>query len=252
MAVSLNRIASAIAMDRWEEIGENTNIWNPDQATTTVNIDPLYIVCSQLRKVPIMPSEELFTILQTILDNQDAIDRWDTDITPEDMMLAKQIRQHFRNKLMMRRLKDQKISGFMQTVDTILDNDQSYNTEMIPVLIKLPGFYEEDIKTSEIFSKAVNPKKINKMRVVNVDEDLFSIGSVTRDSRTQKIETFYFLNRNKTLFAASCKSNSVESRAWHYICGKQKIHVTGTARKAAKPGQEVYYFELQRDIQIKD
>ena len=252
MAVSLNRIASAIAMDRWEEIGENTNIWNPEEESTDIRIDPLYIVCSQLRINPNIDPTELYNILNRIRTNDDVMENHQGLVNADDMILAKEIRTHFRNKITMRTLKGLPTSGFMQTVQSILDDDKSCNQEMIPVLVKLPAFYKEDIETSAIFKHATNPKKIKKMHRIEIDTELFPLGSVERDSRMQKVETFYFINAKKTLFGVNAKKNSVDAKAWKYLLQKDKISVKGTARRTPKPGQEVYYFELQPDIEIKD
>lgn len=253
MTVSLNRIASAIAMDNWEEIGENTNIWNPEEETTDILIDPLYIVCSQLRQNPDISSSDLYQYLKSILDNSDEnLSMYTAHITPEDMMLAKEIRNHFRNKLMFRRLKDQPISGFMKIVDKIIENDQSYNQEMIPILTKLPGFFNEDMETSAIFKQAQNPKKWKKMSKVDFDTDFTFVGTVDRDSRARKIQAFYFLNPERTLFAINSKKDSVDCKAWAYIASKPSIHMKGTARRCAKPGQEIYYWEIESNVEIAD
>lgn len=252
MAVSLNRIASAIAMDRWEEIGENTNIWNPEEETTDISIDPLYVVCSEIRNNVDTDSMSLYNTMKKLSDDPAELEKMQIEITPEDMMIAKEIRTHFRNKLTMRTLKGLHISGFMQTVQQILDNDKSFNQEMIPVLVKLPLFYQEDIETTAIFKHAENPKKIKKMTRIEIDTELFPLGSVERDSRMQKIETFYFIDNKKMLFGVNAKKNSVDAKAWKYLLGKDKIRVSGTARRTPKPGQEVFYFELQADIEIKD
>jgi hypothetical protein len=126
MPASLNRIASAIAMDRWEEIGENTNIWNPEEEPSDIACDPLYIVCSQRR---LTPDIDLQDVLRSFVRDPKELENFQFQITPEDMMEAKEIRNYYRNQLMIKNLKDETLSDHLKVLQTIIENDKALNRE---------------------------------------------------------------------------------------------------------------------------
>ena len=172
MAANLNRIAAAIAMDRWEEIGENTNIWNPDEAAQDFECDPLYLIIMLQRN---KMDADIPSILRSILKSPRDIDGYLPEIIPDDMMQAKTIRNYYRNILLVKTLKDEVVTDQNKMLNIIINNDKAINRELIPLLVRLPSMYIEDVETTEIFKQGVSPKK-NKKKINPIN---FYYGSIS-------------------------------------------------------------------------
>lgn len=74
------------------------------------------------------------------------------EITPttEDRELGAKVRRHFMDKLVMQRLRNDKVSAFRDKLGAFLvDNRPLYNDE-IGMLYRLPDFYFEDLETQEL------------------------------------------------------------------------------------------------------
>lgn len=245
MPASLNRIASAIAMDRWEEIGENTNIWNPEEEPSDIACDPLYIVCSQRR---LTPDIDLQDILRSFVRDPKELKNFQFQITPEDMMEAKEIRNYYRNQLMIKNLKDETLSDHLKVLQTIIENDKALNREMIPVLVKLPGTYIEDLKTAEIFKLANNPSKPKKR--ISINQHLNYIGVVRKQGNNQDYDSFYFLDDSQILFTTNVNLNTPSHSVWKFIANLQKVPVVGSGLREKRPLQTLIYYQLQPDLEI--
>lgn len=246
MAANLNRIAAAIAMDRWEEIGENTNIWNPDEAAQDFECDPLYLVIMLQRN---KMDTDIPSILRTILKSPRDIDGYLPEVTPEDMMQAKTIRNYYRNILLVKTLKDEVITNQNKMLNTIINNDKAINRELIPLLVRLPSMYTEDVETAEIFKQGVSPKK-NKKRV-KINTEMKFIGTVNTLVSGKELREYFFSSTNgKSLFCAVVPRDSVEEVAWRYVSQQPWFIFTGTCVRASKPNHEFTYYNFTSDIEI--
>lgn len=246
MAANLNRIAAAIAMDRWEEIGENTNIWNPDEATQDFECDPLYLVIMLQRN---KMDTDIPTILRTILKSPRDIDGYLPEVTPEDMMQAKTIRNYYRNILLVKTLKDEVVTDQNKMLNIIINNDKAINRELIPLIVRMPSMYTEDLGTTEIFKQGISPKKQKKR--ITINNELNFIGTVdTTVSGKNLREYFYADTKSRTLFCSVVTRDSVEEIAWKYISQQPWLIFTGTCVRASKPNHDFTYYNFTPDIEI--
>jgi hypothetical protein len=246
MPANLNRIAAAIAMDRWEEIGENTNIWNPDEEAQSFECDPLYIVCAQQRERENTDTQD---ILRTIMKSPRDLDKYMPEVTPEDMMQAKTIRNYYRNIIMVKQLKDEPLLDQMKLLNTIITDERAINRELIPVLNRMPAMYREDIETAELFKMAKEPSKAKKQ--IRLDEVVRFAGQVQKTVGGIVFKEFYFLGTHAdTLFAATVRADTIEEAGWRYISKQGNIKVTGSAKRTKKINHELTYYDLMPDIEI--
>mgnify|MGYP005622325017 FL=1 len=246
MAANLNRIAAAIAMDRWEEIGENTNIWNPDEAAQDFECDPLYLIIMLQRN---KMDADIPSILRSILKSPRDIDGYLPEIIPDDMMQAKTIRNYYRNILLVKTLKDEVITNQHKMLNTIVNNDKAINRELIPLLVRMPSMYIEDVETSEIFKQGTLPKKIKKRK--NIADEMSFLGTVdTLVSGKELREYFFSTTKDRNLFCAVVPRDSVEEVAWKYISQQPWVVFTGTCHKATKPNHEFIYYNFTSNIEI--
>src|SRR6056297_2947600 len=117
------------------------------------NDDPLALVCAMLRAgkgyYDIEPT--LQGSGQTRLTKQIPIDNV---IEDRDRERAAKIRRHFRNKILMRRLKNMNISKFMLAVDDLMESPQR--------------IVKENVRP---FMKKTKPQKLSLMRITVCQQD---------------------------------------------------------------------------------
>jgi hypothetical protein len=119
---------------------------------------------------------------------------------------------------------------------------------MIPILVKLPSTYTEDLETAEIFKLADNPSKPKK-RIV-IDKHLTYVGSVRRAGNNQDYDSFYFLDDSKILFTTNANINSTAHAAWKFIANLKKVAVNGSGIREKRPLQTLIFYQLQPDLEI--
>jgi hypothetical protein len=189
------------------------------------------------------------SILRTILKSPRDIDGYLPEVTPEDMMQAKTIRNYYRNILLVKTLKDEVVTDQNKMLNTIINNDKAINRELIPLLVRLPSMYIEDVETTEIFKQGVSPKK-NKKRI-NINTEMEFIGTVNTFVSGKELREYFFAStKGRSLFCAVVPRDSVEEVAWKYISQQPWIIVTGTCQKATKPNHEFIYYNFTSNIEI--
>lgn len=247
MAANLNRIAAAIATDRWEEIGENTNIWNPDEKAQQFECDPLYLIIMLQRN---KMDTDIPSILRSILKSPRDIDGYMPEVTPEDMMYAKEIRNYYRNILLVKTLKDEAVTDQNKMLNTIINSTNAINRELIPLLVRLPAMYTEDIQTAEIFKQGVSPKKTKK-RVTLANSEMEFVGTVDTLVSSIKLREYYFkATKGDGLFCAVVPRDSVEEIGWKFVSNQPWVVFNGTCSKATKPNHNFMYYNFMSDVEI--
>jgi hypothetical protein len=164
-------------------------------------------------------------------------------------MQAKTIRNYYRNILLVKTLKDEVITNQHKMLNTIVNNDKAINRELIPLLVRMPSMYVEDVETSEIFKQGTLPKKIKKRK--NIADEMSFLGTVdTLVSGKELREYFFSTTKDRNLFCAVVPRDSVEEVAWKYISQQPWVVFTGTCHKATKPNHEFIYYNFTSNIEI--
>ena len=254
MVSALNQIAAAIAMDRWEEIGENTDIWNPKDEEEDIACDPLYIICSQVRlSFEEITNTQLIEMLTMFVKDRKSVAAYQDFVTPDDIIKAREIRNHFRNKVIIEQLKGDDISDFLKGISKVLENDKRLNLDLIPTLVKLEDFYHEDMFTSDIFKRATFPRMYKKTKRLMVEGNFQYQGSTFRRSRDSRIESFYFIREtDKVLCVATGTIGSDLHDYWKQSVNKARVQINGPARKEKQLLQSHHFYRLERDATFSE
>jgi hypothetical protein len=159
-------------------------------------------------------------------------------ITESSLERSKKIRSYFKNRLFMRRLKNQYISDYMVALEAVLENPNSINTDSVAILVKLPDFYREGQETDAIFNvhNSVD-KRHNNWTTVN-DEFTF-VGKVKRYTKQQNRTRFYFANKQKNLLMHETFCGDQQEKMIEFmISTNPKLGFTGYAKLTHQPGYE--------------
>lgn len=251
MPASLNRIASSIALDQWEDLAEDVNIFNPDKTGKVLvfKTDPLYFVCSRLRqgKAPF----EVYPYLEAFFTEGADESILQEGIMPEDVMMATTIRRHYKNKYMMNRLKDKPLGKFERALDKMLEDDKFLDQENIRILVKLPEFYNYEMATEEIFSKHQSVQK-PRNRSHQLDGVFKFAGSVSKNTLKKKYTAFYWTAPDNTLAVITVDHLSKGLDCWKYVAEQGKIGIRAKVNLGTMTGGDFLVHQLGNKYELYD
>jgi hypothetical protein len=201
-------------LDEWDT---NASIEKP-KVYLKFDDDPLALVIAMQRS-----GEDLPSIMNTLTD----IGKRRTTIatltvTAEDRAMAEVIYKHFRNKILMRRIKNQNLSKFMQAVDEVVEDRHKIEVDSLAPLIKLPDFYREDIDTAAIFNAHTSvPGSLRK----ELDCVIKYVGTVERSTQRFKGEFQYWATPSNHLVQVQLEKSNLASAGWRYIAQEGTVRI---------------------------
>ena len=180
--------------------------------------DPLALVIAMQRSGEDLPS--IMSTLTGIGKRKTTIAT--LTVTAEDRAMAEVIYKHFRNKILMRRLKNQNLSKFMQAVDEVVEDRHKIEVDSLAPLIKLPDFYREDIDTAAIFNAHTSvPGSLRK----ELDCVIKYVGTVERSTQRFKGEFQYWATPSNHLVQVQLEKSNLASAGWRYIAQEGTVRI---------------------------
>ena len=164
---------------------------------------------------------------------------------------AETVRKYFRNKMMIRALKGEHMSEYMTSLVEFLDaKDNLIKKGHIPILVKLPKFYDENTQTETVFKQHVSlAERGNEL----IDEKFSYVTQVHRQSRNQNFHRFYFANSKKQLLTFTLAKNEMGFKLWNYVAQQQgSIRIKARVSKHNIPGYDFMMYHLGNDYEIVD
>ena len=211
------------------------------------NDDPLALVCAMLRAGN--DFEVVGTTLQgtgTRLTKQIPIDSL---IESEDRERAITIRKHFRNKILMRRLKNMNISKFMLAVDDLLESPRRVEKDSIRPLMKLPDFYEEDRATEAIFNSHTTLPAGNTQ---GLNTTIEYVGTVKQRNSRTKVDIQYWRTPNNYLVRLMFPLHDMGKSVWEFLAKQGKVKIKtehGCVHRVI--GYDYYVFNIGSSYEIE-
>lgn len=158
---------------------------------------------------------------------------------------ANDIKRYYRNKLMVRSLKhsDQKMSRFRSDLRDYVESEDPYTiyASDIPLIVKLPEFYEED-KMMDEFKKEYNMNEISYKNYTATTK-LYPLRKHQR--KTSKTDSVNYWFRD----IAGCivkfqidPKNQLLHLFEKVVFNKESIEVTATYNKTKMRGQDYVYY----------
>lgn len=213
------------------------------------NYDPLAMICAIQRS-----GETDLSLIHSLIEStgagQNAISG-NIEITQVDQELADKIRTHFVSSVLMRRLKNEPITGFMNDLEEVLDRSTPTNDTQIKILVKLPEFYERHLQTEEILKdRKCAPGEINS--TLRVNEVLTFVGKVRRKSKRENEYRYYCVTQDNVLFSFFIKHTEQSWPVWDYLMKKGKFRISGQAIVGFQPGYARNFYRLGYGYEISD
>lgn len=120
------------------------------------------------------------------------------EVVPEDKLIAANIRDYYSKKIMMWKLKEQKLTHFREDLNTFIHGSPTKVTEkMLPLIYRLPEFFEYDVEFEEMI-RGMNhefAKPIPSEPVI-----LSPLRQFTRKTRTLKKTEYWLKDENDHVY----------------------------------------------------
>jgi hypothetical protein len=210
LAVSIKSLVSE--WDDFMSLGSTTE--NPQEIKSEQDL--LAMTCSLLRT-----GFESYEVVSYLKDPELYKDRIEPTITSNDVQLANKIRKYFSKKHMLRRIKGDYVSPWMNKVDELCETPQMARTDNIPVLVTLPRYYDDNIFIEGLMKDSVSAPSDKNVRAF---ED--TVEFVTKRYRTTRHYTafdYYWKTSKNELVIARIPTNDLTYKAWDFVAKQSRV-----------------------------
>lgn len=192
----------------------------PDDSDIEVNFDPIAFILQGRDSVEFSVNRKYKnkTMYEMLAEKSMYVTAPDSRYVVE----SETIRKHFRNKIMMVSLKNHHVSPFRTALDEVLTTPGVIKKSHIPILLRLPDFYQEDKEMESIFDNYISadsdPHKLLLMR----DEPVTFVKKFTRYGRRRDIVKYFFKNVDNNLYVFKMETDNSYSNLMDYFANSEK------------------------------
>lgn len=174
------------------------------------------------------------------------------ELTPEIREEAATIRRHFQHAILMRSLKNDHVSKWMNAVTEMLASPNKINREHIKIIVTLPRFYKETKETEAIFADRTTID-VERPYVPQINEVFEFVGKVRRDSKSEKEFRYYFKNSKNEILAMFLQMNNPANSVWNYVLSKSnRIKINAPVSLGRQPGHDLVFYKLGFFYELSD
>lgn len=162
-------------------------------------------------------------------------------VNEEDRLFASSIRDYYSKKIMMLKLKNERMSQYREDLNTFIHSDgKKFVEKMFGLAYRLPQFYLYDTKLDEIFRG--RNRKTNK-KIPNIDiKTLTYVGSTMVDRKSLKRNEYWFVDEEDTLVTVYLAHNNPLLGVWEKLI-RNPITLEGSYYNKSRDDHEYYQVE---------
>jgi hypothetical protein len=167
-------------------------------------------------------------------------------VTEEDIAQANIIRDHYSKRIMMWKLKNIKLTPFREDMNTFIhSNGKTFKESMIPLVYRLPEFYEYDVefeKMSFDYNKEV--KRHDDSLFVSERKQLKFVKQLSVNNRRVKRKEYWFSDSFNNLVTFSIEPSNPLISMLDMTLKNNEVNVVGKYKKISRDGNE--YLKVDR------
>ena len=207
--------------DTWS-FADNVNVKKYEVFETTEDILALSVTWHRLRPLishgisNIMnPSDRPTKLTDAVLFKE---------IIQEDREKADVIRDYYSKKLMMFTLKGQRFSNYRKDLNTFIHGDcKVVKEEMMPLVYRLPEFYEYDVGLDEMFLELDTRFEGSQISLSTI-KTLTPVKKFTVKRKSRKFVEYWLKDEENKPYKIEIDSNNELMHLWDYFYDKGKFH----------------------------
>ena len=188
------------------------------EATKTIEThhDPLTIVCSLLRS-----GVQSFDVINYLKEPTYYSEYIELRLEDRDFEQAYEIRDYFSKKHMLRRIKGDFISPWMNKVDKLCEASRKLNVDLLPTLVTLPRYYEDNRFIEGLMKESVSvPSKKN---VKPFEEVVTFVAKHYRKTRNSSVFDYYWRTGKNELVRARIPTYDLSYKAWDFVAKQGQV-----------------------------
>jgi len=205
-------------IDEWDTI-----IGKPKEPVyLEFNTPPLALVCALIEE-NIQLSE-----IVAALGQDYAVNKVDLTTVVKDKhhQQSNEILQYFAKKHTMRRIKNEWISKYMQSIDEIVDDPMRINKEYIPILVTLPRIYEQNRSIERVIKGHKSAPKSNDLSFPPMEGEVEFVERLHFKVKSSNEYHYFWRTPNNYLMRIVVKKGHYGSEAWDLLAEHGKIHIS--------------------------
>ncbi len=235
----LNNLSGSVTWD--SNSSTNGNVKKYEVFETSEDILALSVTWHRLR---LLGNRIINTIRPTTLTDNILF----TEINQEDRNRADIIRDYYSKKLIVMTLRGQRISKFRKDLNTFIHGDcKIVKEEMMPLIFRLPEFYDYDIQLQEMFSD------LNKQFEDTEDQAygaayggkkiLKPMKKFVVKLRTNKFSEYWLKDDDNKAYKIEIPIENKLNHLWEHFFEQESIPLQGHFRHMERDG--INYFHLK-------
>jgi hypothetical protein len=162
---------------------------------------------------------------------------------------SEQIQRYFKNRQLMRRLKNQYLSDYMISLENLLENTPQVKQSQVAILVKLPDFYREGKETDQLFRQYQSVEGSPGQNFV--DDEFTYVTKIERYSNKDNKIRHYFANQKQELLMMEFKTYDRANNLVDYIARQNKpVRITGYSIVKHQPGYDDFLIYIDGDFKF--
>ena len=167
--------------------------------------------------------------------------------SPEDRLLAAEIRRYYIGRYTMSRLRGKEFTKFQELMLGFLTDSKPLRKDQVGMLYRLPYFYAEDQELETLFSTA---KSIDTERFpthqCTIIAGLKPVKEILRSRKSADYCQFWFKDEHNQLLLLDIKSDNTLIKLFRNLFAKPELKVKATAVKNRPIGwaNQVHYWKM--------
>ena len=214
----------------------NSNVKKYEVFETTEDILALSVTWHRLR----LPGNHIInTIRPTTLTDNILF----TEINQEDRNRADIIRDYFSKKIVMITLRGQNLSSFRKDLNTFIHgNCKVVKEELMPLIYRLPEFYDNDIQHDEMF-RDFNKHFEDTSKLWRGTKTLKPVRKFFINLKTKKFLEYWLKDENDRGYRIEIPVENKLNHLWEHFFKQETIPILGAYRYSEHDG--INYYQIK-------
>lgn len=166
-------------------------------------------------------------------------------VTAEDIEQANIIRDYYSKKIMVWKLKNITLTAFREDLNTFIhSNGKTFKETMIPLVYRLPEFYEYDVEFEQMSFEYNKEVKRHDSPFITDSKQLKFVKQLSVNTKRQKRKEYWFSDTHNNLVTFSIETHNPLVSLLDMTLKNNDINVIGRYKKSMRDGNE--YLKVEK------
>jgi len=166
-------------------------------------------------------------------------------VSGDDIEQANVIRDYYSKKIMVWKLKNIKLTPFREDMNTFIhSNGKTFKESMIPLVYRLPEFYEYDVEFEQMSFEYNKEIKRCDSHFVTDSKQLKFVKQLSVNTKRQKRKEYWFSDTHNNLVTFSIETHNPLVSLLDMTLKNNDINVIGRYKKSLRDGNE--YLKVEK------